>query len=448
MTHDQAVGEVRDTRADRPEPRTAIDADTTAYAGLPAKTAATTPLRRSAPVHRLLMRLQTQAGNRAVQRMLLPVESPQAADPQIAPPAGPKAQEVGAAAPVAGRSRPLVQRDSPSSAGPLQLPPGPSLPSGVEMVPLNQLEFTQADISNTFEETETGRQVSVGRMAARMRLTGWDRNRPATVVRMPNGRLVSLDHRRLWAAQQANVREVSVRIHNANDKMPDDQARRFEIRRRRVPSGVNTRTGNPWRRGDRPVYWGDAVRFRSATQQFADTVRLTTAGPFRGQPANATRDPSFPAEGSPGTPMRLPPRLQRPSPPRLHPSEAVPANTAPPPPGSPLRPRPEVPRSIEPAPVPSTSPTGGSRPLGVAIGVASRLLSVLGVVSTILQAIDYAQHINDPNTVMTALGTFVNIQSLPVDTRVECWSTYPPMRGTVCQTNNGHKYIRWDDLST
>ena len=76
------------------------------------------------------------------------------------------------------------------------------------MVELASLEYSQEDVS-----FKTRDRVSLGKVAARMRQTGWDLSQPADVVKMNDGRLVSLDHRRLWAADRAGITRVSARIH-------------------------------------------------------------------------------------------------------------------------------------------------------------------------------------------------------------------------------------------
>ena len=73
------------------------------------------------------------------------------------------------------------------------------------MVDLAKLEYTQPGISFSTRDRDTGEERSVGRMAAEMKKTGWDVSKPADVVKMSDGRLVSLDHRRLWAADRARA---------------------------------------------------------------------------------------------------------------------------------------------------------------------------------------------------------------------------------------------------
>ncbi|MBZ4401294.1 DUF4157 domain-containing protein [Myxococcus sp. AS-1-15] len=189
-----------------------------------------------------------------------------------------------------------------------QLSSGPQLPADAQMVELARIEYTQADIS-----FKTGDGVSLGRMAAQMRQRGWDISRPADVVKMSDGRLVSLDHRRLWAADRAGLTTVSARIHSESDVLAADAAARFKIDKDRVPQGTNPRTGAPWKAGDVPRTWGDAVAFRSAGQGFSKVVRGSNSGfAPTALPGGGVRDPSFPATGSRNMPMRVQPgRLEQ-----------------------------------------------------------------------------------------------------------------------------------------
>ena len=201
----------------------------------------------------------------------------------------------------------LVQRDP--------LPPpnrqiGVLLKPGVEWVELARVEYTQPRVSFTTSEGQT-----LGRMARDMAKNGWNPLRPADIVRTTNGRLVSLDHRRMFAADRAGLTAVTARVHGEEDKLSGETAVRFAIRRGQVPHGNNPRTKQPWKANDRPATWGDVIRFRAAVQDFYDPV---TGRPMKepimpqelpgGSERGGTRDPRFPREGSPNMPARMPPR--------------------------------------------------------------------------------------------------------------------------------------------
>jgi hypothetical protein len=185
-----------------------------------------------------------------------------------------------------------------------QLGAGPQLPADAQMVDLDKIEFTQPGISFTTREG-----VTLGRLAAQMRKTGWDISKPADIVKMDDGRLVSLDHRRLWAAARSGViRQVSARVHAESDRLTAATASRFKIERGKVPSGANPATDAPWKAGDRPSTWGDVVRFRSAVQGFEKVGKQSNLGiDPTGLPGGGVRDPSFPAAGSKDPPMRVQP---------------------------------------------------------------------------------------------------------------------------------------------
>ena len=212
--------------------------------------------------------------------------------------------------------RQVIARDPPKTLPPnRQLGPGtpdpnaPQMPAGAEWVELSKVEYTQPGISFSTKNRNTGEDRSVGRMAAQMKRSGWDMTQPADMVRMDDGRLVSLDHRRLWAADRAGITHVSARVHKESDRLDASTAGRFEIDKKQIPRGQNPRTGQPWKAGDEPATWGDAVRFRSAVQGFGKAGRQGNQGIEPGSLANGggTRDPHFPAAGSKDKPMRMQP---------------------------------------------------------------------------------------------------------------------------------------------
>jgi len=182
------------------------------------------------------------------------------------------------------------------------------------MVELSKIEYTQPGISFSTKDRATGEQRSVGRMAAQMRRSGWDVSQPADIVRMRDGRLVSLDHRRMWAAERAgNITHVSARVHAETARLSAAEKTRFAIDKKGVPSGTNPVTNQAWKAGDKPGNWGDAVRFRSAVQEFGKAGKQGTIGYDPGRLAAdaegnvGTRDPKFPAAGSKDLPMRVQP---------------------------------------------------------------------------------------------------------------------------------------------
>jgi Domain of unknown function (DUF4157) len=198
-----------------------------------------------------------------------------------------------------GEARPAIAR-APAPPD-RQLSSG--LPAGVQLVELSKIEYTQPGVSYTTSDGEP-----LGQMAARMRKSGWDLADPADIVQMKDGRLVSVDHRRLWAADRAGLTQISARIHLETDEVAGATAARFAIGKGRVPRGTNPRTGTAWKVGDVPRTWGDAISFRSAVQDFQKLGRVTNSGfDPTALPGGGVRDPSFPATGSKNMPMRMQP---------------------------------------------------------------------------------------------------------------------------------------------
>ncbi|MEO8690885.1 MAG: hypothetical protein ABI611_22055 [Solirubrobacteraceae bacterium] len=248
----------------------------------------------------------------------------------------------------------LVQRD-PLPPPNRQLP-GRVLPADAEYVELAKIQYTQPRVSFTTSEGQT-----LGRMAREMAKNGWDDSRPADLVRTTDGRLMSLDHRRMFAAERAGLTRVSARVHGEGDKLSGETAARFAIRRGQVPDGINPRTEQPWKAKDKPLTWGDAMRFRAAVQDFYDPA---TGRPMKepigpqvlpgGSEKGGVRDPRFPREGSPNMPMRMPPKPSKDKP---EPEPPAPDGGATPPKDPGGGPNPPA---TKPGPTSTDSGTGGS----------------------------------------------------------------------------------------
>jgi ParB-like chromosome segregation protein Spo0J len=140
-------------------------------------------------------------------------------------------------------------------------------------VPLDQVRYSQAWVSRA---TRDGTPIS--EIAENMRVRGWDRTKdPALMVQFEDGRIVTLDHRRLVAANQAGLRDVPALLHPERMPISADQAGRFRLR---VEFTYN---GRIYRPGALPTNWGEAAMFRSANQ------RIDV--------------PQFPIEGNPVVPI-------------------------------------------------------------------------------------------------------------------------------------------------
>lgn len=121
---------------------------------------------------------------------------------------------------------------------------------------------------------------TISDVADGMRANGWDHSKPPPeMVAYPDGRVVTLDHRRLVAADKAGIEEVPARVHAADESMPPSEARRFALK----TEFADPETGQTYFKGDLPTNWGEAAKFRSANQR-------------------AMGFPDFPIEGRPGLP--------------------------------------------------------------------------------------------------------------------------------------------------
>ena len=158
-------------------------------------------------------------------------------------------------------------------------PGTPPVLSGVQArnVPLDELRYSQGDVS-----PQTGDGTPIEDVAADMRNNGWDTSKPnPDVVEYEDGRKVTLDHRRLVAAQQAGLKEVPANVHPANEPLPAEDAGRFKLGKGQ--GFTDPETGIEYKRGDVPKTWGEAAKFRAASQR-------------------AKGFPDFPIEGSENLP--------------------------------------------------------------------------------------------------------------------------------------------------
>jgi hypothetical protein len=132
-----------------------------------------------------------------------------------------------------------------------------------------RLKFSQRDIG-----PRTGDNVmTVEELAASMRTVGW-KGDPLQVVELPDGTLVSLDNRRLWAAHKAGLTDVPIAYHSPAEKMPPGWAQEGFVLKNdiyRLPDGtfaVGKRSGGElaFAAGTIPATYGEAALFRTANQ--------------------------------------------------------------------------------------------------------------------------------------------------------------------------------------
>jgi hypothetical protein len=142
-------------------------------------------------------------------------------------------------------------------------------------VRLNRVRSSQGYVTS---KTRDGTPIT--EISADMRDNGWNGGKPPPeMVEYPDGRIVTVDHRRLVAAQRAGIEEVPAIIHPADEAMTKQQAKRFRLETE-ISDPV---TGTAYKRKALPRNWGEAAIFRCANQR------------IRGYP-------DFPLEGMPGLP--------------------------------------------------------------------------------------------------------------------------------------------------
>jgi uncharacterized protein DUF6861 len=147
---------------------------------------------------------------------------------------------------------------------------------GVRNVWLKEIRYSQGNVS---PETSNGTPIKV--VADDMRKNGWDYEKGVPdMVEYPDGRIVTVDHRRLVAASQAGLEEVPARVHPASEKIVNKkQKNRFRLQ----TEFTDPETGKVYKKEDVPSNWGEAAKFRAVNQRLWGY-------------------PDFPIEGSPNLP--------------------------------------------------------------------------------------------------------------------------------------------------
>jgi Flp pilus assembly pilin Flp len=121
-----------------------------------------------------------------------------------------------------------------------------------------EIHFSQKSVSDTLSDGTPLKDV-----VENMRTNGWDYTKPPPdVVRMADGRLVSLDNRRIVAARQAGLDEIPLALHSGADKIPADQAGRFALKK----GFTDPDTGKVYPKGTVPDTWEEAIKFRGRNQ--------------------------------------------------------------------------------------------------------------------------------------------------------------------------------------
>jgi len=161
--------------------------------------------------------------------------------------------------PQIGNGRTLVLHTPKGETTPRALVQGMEAPTG--------LKFSQKDIGAT---TSEGQPLSD--VVTSMRTGGW-KGDGLHVVELPDGTKVSLDNRRLYAAQEAKLGEVPVFYHAPNEPFPAQWAEEgFELKNniRRLDDGTlvvgGTKGTVAYAKGTFPANYGEAALFRTANQ--------------------------------------------------------------------------------------------------------------------------------------------------------------------------------------
>ena len=162
--------------------------------------------------------------------------------------------------PALGRGRQLVLHLPEEGGPPRALLQGMEAPGG--------LKFSQKDVA---PKTGDGK-LTVEELADSMKKEGW-KGDPIEIVEMPDGSKVSLDNRRLLAAQDAGMKEIPVLYHSPAEPIPPAvAAERFMLKNtiRQLPDGTLVVGGNKggvvYAKGAVPKNYGEAALFRTANQ--------------------------------------------------------------------------------------------------------------------------------------------------------------------------------------
>ncbi len=131
----------------------------------------------------------------------------------------------------------------------------------------DRVRFSQTTISGPTKLH--GQDITLPDLVESFRQYGYISD-PIQVVPMPDGRLTSLDNRRLWAAQQAGLEYISAIVRDPSDPFaaPREQIDHLQLRR-----GLRDRCGELgpsgavlFETGSKPTTVFHAVLFRSAKQ--------------------------------------------------------------------------------------------------------------------------------------------------------------------------------------
>jgi hypothetical protein len=133
----------------------------------------------------------------------------------------------------------------------------------------SEIKFSQKDV-----KAETTDGMPVSELSDSMNASGWNGD-PLHLIELPDGTFVSLDNRRLVAAQNAGLKEVPVGIQKTTDPLPADwiSSRRFELTENiyQLSDGTFVSGGKDgtlvYAKGKVATTFGEAAMFRAVKQR-------------------------------------------------------------------------------------------------------------------------------------------------------------------------------------
>lgn len=142
------------------------------------------------------------------------------------------------------------------------LTPGvkPSVPSAkpagnTSAFDANEVRFSQNTVSNNKTERGTGMKYTYDDLVSSMKQDGW-KGDPVDVVKMPDGKITSMDNTRISAAREAGT-TVEANVRSYDQKLTPTEIERFSDRKR----------------GFVPQTWGEAITCRIDKQSGGFSVK-------------------------------------------------------------------------------------------------------------------------------------------------------------------------------
>ncbi len=113
----------------------------------------------------------------------------------------------------------------------------------------DEIRFSQTTVSYKKIDRKTGKKFTYDDLVDNMKKDGW-KGDPVDVVKMPDGKVTSIDNTRILAAREAGI-DVQATVRQAGDKLSPAEARRFTDRKK----------------GFEPETWGEAISGRVSKQK-------------------------------------------------------------------------------------------------------------------------------------------------------------------------------------